>query len=160
MRPFLVQSGLRGLLGPCGGCPGGLFWPVSQAALEAHFRAPKGSENAQKRLKTAQNRASEAFQVPSGDPEIRTRSIFTEWKIYVSLHLAAILEEKSAWDTVKYRVSAFAETRKPRILCIKMNFFQRVYRPNEGKNWIFMKKQLLSFEKRVFEESKLEFWAP
>ena len=160
MRSFLVQSGLRGLLGPCGGCPGGLFWPVSQAALEAHFRAPKGPENAQKQPQTAQNRASEAFQVPSGDPEIRTRAIFTEWKNAVSLHLAAIFEGKSAWDTVKYRVSAFAETQKPRILCIKMNFFQRVYRPNEGKSLISMEKQLLSFKKRVFEDSKLEFWAP
>ena len=113
LRPFLVQSGLRGLLGACGGCPGGLFWPVSQAALEAHFRAPKGPENAQKQPKTAQNRASEAFQVPSGDPEIRTRAIFTEWKNAVSLHLAAIFEEKSAWDTVKYWVSLLRKRANP-----------------------------------------------
>ena len=122
MRPFLVQSGLRGLLGACGGCPGGLFWPVSQAALEAHFRAQKGPENAQKQPKTVQTRASEAFQVPSGDPEIRTRPIFTEWKNVVSLHLAAVFDEKSAWDTVKYEVSTFAKTPKPRILRIKMFF--------------------------------------
>ena len=76
------------------------------------------------------------------------------------LHLAVIFDEKSAWDTVKYKVSAFAETQKPCILRIKMNFFQRVYRPNEGKSLISIEKASLSFEKRVFEESKLEFWAP
>ena len=37
---------------------------------------------------------------------------------------ATILEEKSAWDTVKYEVSTFAETQKPSVLRIKMNFFQ------------------------------------
>ena len=78
----------------------------------------------------------------------------------VFLHLATIFEEKSAWDTVKYEVLTFAETQKPSILRMKMNFFQRVCRPNEGKSLISIKKALLSFEKRVFEESKLEFWAP
>ncbi len=78
----------------------------------------------------------------------------------VSLHLATTIEETSAWKTAIYKVSAFAKTEKPCILRITINFFQRVYRPSEGTNWIFMKKPVLSFEKLVFEESKLEFWAP
>ena len=41
-----------------------------------------------------------------------------------------------------------------------MNFFQRVYRPNEGKSQVFIKKTLLSFEERVSRKPKLEFWAP
>ena len=76
------------------------------------------------------------------------------------MHLATIFDGKSAWDTVEYEVSTFAKTQKPCILRIKMNFFIRVYRPNEGKSWIFMKSHMLSFENRVFEDSKLEFWAP
>ena len=54
----------------------GHFGPVSQAALEAHFRAPKRARKGSKTAQTAQNRASEAFWGPSGDPEIRTRATF------------------------------------------------------------------------------------
>ena len=76
------------------------------------------------------------------------------------LTIGKIIEGKSAWETAIYEVSAFVKTRKPRILRMKFNFFRRVSRPNEGKSLIFNEKPLLSFEKRVFDESKLEFWTP
>ena len=95
-----------------------------------------------------------------GDPEIRTTATVPEWKIKVSMHSAKTIEEKSVWETAIYEVSAFAKTQKPCIIRNKINFFQRFTRPNEGKILILIKKPLLSFEKRVFDESKLEFWAP
>ena len=55
-----------------------------------------------------------------GRPEIRTTATFPEWKNTFSLHLATIFDEKSAWETAIYEISAFVTTRKPRIL--RMNF--------------------------------------
>ena len=76
------------------------------------------------------------------------------------MHLATIFDGKSAWDTVEYEVSTFAKTPKPCILRIKMIFFIRAYRPNAGKSLIVIKNIISRSKKRVFEEAKLDFWAP
>ena len=143
-----VSSGpVAGVLGACFGLfPRRLWRPI--------FEPQKGSEKAQKQPKTAQNLASEAFRGPSGDPEIQTRATFPEWKNDVFLHVAAIFDEQIAWDTVKYWVSAFAETRKPRILHIEMYFFNDFIDQMREKSLIFMKNHLLSFEKTCFRGVK------
>ncbi len=68
--------------------------------------------------------------------------------------MAAIFDEQIAWDTVKYWVSAFAETRKPRILHIEMYFFNDFIDQMREKSLIFMKNHLLSFEKTCFRGVK------
>ena len=60
-----------------------------------------------------------AFGGASKDPEIRTTATFPEWKNTFSLHLATVFDEKSAWETAIYEVSAFVKTQKPCMLRIK-----------------------------------------
>ena len=117
------------IFGPLGAqCePWGSFWALEgrfpRELRGAIFGPPKGLKMLKTSLKDYQNMFFWAFGGAWGDPEIRTTATFPEWKNGVSLHLATILNEKSAWDIVEYEVSTFAKTQEPCILRIKMNCF-------------------------------------
>ena len=105
-------------------------------------RRRKWGQKCLKLLKIHQTHVFLSLLGPWEDPKTRATASFQEAKNAISLHLAAISHEKSAWNSVKHKVLKFQEKLKPCILRVKMHFFKRFKRPNGRKSRNFMKKTL------------------